>query len=81
MYPHFANIPVEMKTIDAKITECLLESGKIAVTPKITKASEDYADVVRASEAGLEGFHVPAYRIKPEFQKFFPSDEYSELDE
>ena len=56
----------------------LFACGKIAVAPKITKAIEDYADVVPASEAGLEGYCDTAYRIKPEVQKHFPSDEYSE---
>ena len=59
----------------------LFASGNIAVTPKITKAIEAHADVVSASEAGLEGYCDTAYRIKPEFQKYFPSDEYDQLDE
>lgn len=59
----------------------LFACGDIAVAPKITKAIEDYADVVPASEAGLDGYCDTAYRIKPEFQKYFPSDEYGELDE
>lgn len=59
----------------------LFACGKIAVEPKITKAIEDYADVVSASEAGLDGFRIPVYRIKPEFQKYFPSDEYNQFDE
>ena len=56
----------------------LFACGKIAVVPKTTKAIEAYADVVPASEAGLEGYCVNVYRIKPEFQKYFPSDEYGE---
>ncbi|MDE0636585.1 MAG: HNH endonuclease signature motif containing protein [Candidatus Poribacteria bacterium] len=56
----------------------LFACGKIAVTPKTTKAIEAYADVVPASEAALEGYCDTAYRIKPEFQKYFPSDEYDE---
>ena len=59
----------------------LFASGKIAVEPKITKAIKDYADVVPAAEAGLEGFRIPVYRIKPEFQKYFPSDDYDQFDE
>ena len=59
----------------------LFASGEIAVEPKTTKAIEDYADVVSASEAGLDGFRVPVYRIKPEFQKYFPSDEFDQFDE
>ena len=59
----------------------LFACGKIAVAPKITKAIEDYADVVPASEAGLKGYCDTAYRIKPEIQKYFPSDEYDQLDE
>ena len=49
--------------------------SNIEVTPKITKAIEDYADVVPASEAGLEGYCDIAYHIKPEFRKYFPSKE------
>ena len=56
----------------------LFACGKIGVEPKTTKAVEDYADVVPASEAGLGGYCDTAYRIKPEFQKYFPSDEYDE---
>ena len=59
----------------------LFACGDIAVEPKITKAIEDYADVVPASEAGLDGFRVPVYRIKPEFQKHFPSDDFDDFDE
>ena len=59
----------------------LFACGDIAVEPKITEAIEDYADVVPASEAGLEGYCDTAYRIKPEFQKYFPSDEFDQFDE
>ena len=59
----------------------LFACGKIAVEPKITEAIKDYADVVPASEAGLEGFRISVYRIKPEFQKYFPSDDYDQFDE
>ena len=59
----------------------LFACGEIAVEPKITKAIEVYADVVPASEAGLDGYCDTVYRIKPEFQKYFPSDEYGESDE
>ena len=59
----------------------LFACGKIVVEPKTTKAIEDYADVVPASEAGLDGYCETAYRIKPEFQKYFPSDEYDQFDE
>ena len=56
----------------------LFACGKITVSPKTTKAIEAYADVVPASEAGLDGYCDTAYRIKPDFQKYFPSDEYGE---
>ena len=59
----------------------LFACGKIAVEPKTTKAIEEYADVVPAAEAGLDGYCETAYRIKPEFQKYFPSDEYDQFDE
>ena len=59
----------------------LFACGDIAVEPKITEAIEDYADVVPASEAGLDGYCDTAYRIKPEFQKYFPSDDYDHFDE
>ena len=39
------------------------------------------ADVVPATEAGLDGYCDTAYRIKPEFHKYFPSDDYGEFDE
>ena len=55
--------------------------GDIAVEPKITEAIKDYADVVPAAEAGLDGYCETAYRIKPEFQKYFPSDDYDKFDE
>ena len=61
--------------------EILFACGKIVVEPKTTKAIEDYADVVPASEAGLDGFRVPVYRIKPELEKYFPSDEFDTFDE
>ncbi|MYB00219.1 HNH endonuclease [Candidatus Poribacteria bacterium] len=56
----------------------LFACGEIAVEPKTTKAIEAYADVVPASEAGLEGYCDTAYRIKSEFQKYFPKDEFGE---
>lgn len=59
----------------------LFVCGKIGVEPKTTKAIEDYADVVPASGAGLEGYCDTAYRIKSEFQKYFPSDDYDQFDE
>ncbi len=58
----------------------MLACGDIAVTPEITKAIEDYADVVPASEADLGGYCDIAYRIKPEFRKCFPSDEYKDME-
>ena len=58
----------------------LFACGKIGVESKTTKAVEDYADVVPASEVGLEGYCDTAYRIKPEFQKYFPSDDYDQFD-
>ena len=61
--------------------EIMFACGDIEVTPKITKAIEGYADVVSASEAGLDGYCDTAYRIKPEFQKYFPSDDYDQFDE
>ena len=59
----------------------LFACGDIAVEPKITEAIEDYADVVPASEADLDGYCDTAYRIKPEFQKYFPSDDCDTFDE
>ena len=58
--------------------EIMFACGDIAVPPEVTKAIEDYADVVPASEAGLEGYCDTAYRIKPEFRQYFPSDDYDE---
>ena len=56
----------------------LFACGKIAVEPKITEAIENYADVVPAAEAGLDGYCDTAYRIKPSLEKYFPSDESDE---
>ena len=43
----------------------------IAVEEKTTKAIERFADVVDASEAGLDGYCDIAYKIKPEFENHF----------
>ena len=79
----YENIASQLRT-DPVIASLLDNLGimfacdDIEVTPEITKAIEDYADVVPASEAGLDGYCDTAYHIKPEFQKYFPSDEYDE---
>ena len=59
----------------------LFACDKIGIEPKTTKAVEDYADVVPASEADLDGYCDTAYRIKSEFQKYFPSYEFDQFDE
>ena len=43
----------------------------IAVEEKITKAIARFADVVDASEAGLDSYCDIAYKIKPEFDNYF----------
>ena len=53
----------------------LFATGKIAVEEKITKAIERFADVVDASEAGLDGYSVVVYKIKPEFEHHFIEEE------
>ena len=45
--------------------------GDIVVEDKTTQAISQFADVVPAEEAGLEGFRIPVYKIKPEFEKCF----------
>ena len=59
----------------------LFACAKIAVPPEITKAIENYADVVPASEAGLDGYCDTGYRIKLEFRQYFPSDDYDKFGE
>ena len=45
--------------------------GDIAVEEKTTKAIARFADVVDASEAGLDGYCDVAYKIKSEFEHHF----------
>ena len=47
----------------------------IEVTEKTTKAISRFADVVDASEAGLDGYCDIAYKIKPEFEHHFREEE------
>ena len=49
--------------------------GEIVVEDKTTQAISQFADVVPAGEAGLEGFRIPVYKIKPEFEKCFEVSE------
>lgn len=49
--------------------------GDIEVAEKTTKAIERFADVVDASEAGLDGYCDIAYKIKPEFEHHFIEEE------
>ncbi|MCG9127276.1 HNH endonuclease [Candidatus Poribacteria bacterium] len=45
--------------------------GDISVTDKVTEAISQFADVVPAKEAGLDGYCDIVYKIKPEFEKYF----------
>jgi hypothetical protein len=47
----------------------------IEVAEKTTKAIERFADVVDASETGLDGYCDIAYKIKPEFEHHFIEEE------
>lgn len=49
--------------------------GEISVTDKVTQAIEQFADVVPAEEAGLEGFRIDVYKVKPEFEECFDISE------
>lgn len=49
----------------------LFACGDIAVEDKVTEALKDYADVVPAIDADLDGYCDVAYKIKPEFAEFF----------
>ena len=49
--------------------------GDIEVAEKTTKAIERFADVVDASETGLDGYCDIAYKIKPEFEHHFIEEE------
>ena len=53
----------------------LFACGDIGVEEKITKAIERFADVVDASEAGLDGYCDVAYKIKPEFENLFTEED------
>ena len=49
--------------------------GDIEVEEKTTNAIERFADVVDASEAGLDGYCDVAYKIKPEFENHFVEED------
>ena len=53
----------------------LFACGDIAVEDKTTQAISQLADVVPAEEAGLKGFRIDVYKIKPEFEKCFEVSE------
>ena len=53
----------------------LFASGEIVVEDKTTQAIRDFTDVVHAEEAGLKGFQIDVYKIKPEFEKCFEISE------
>ena len=53
----------------------LFACGDIAVEDKTTQAISQFADVVPAEEAGLKGFRIDVYKIKPEFEKCFEVSE------
>lgn len=53
----------------------LFACGDIAVEDKVTAAISQFADVVPAEEAGLKGFRIDVYKIKPEFEKCFEVSE------
>lgn len=46
----------------------LFACGKIAVKDQVTQAINEFAEVVPAKEAGLEGFRMNAYKVKSEFE-------------
>ena len=46
--------------------------GDISVEEKITQAIDRFVYVVEASEVDLDGYTELAYKIKPEFEKYFP---------
>ena len=52
----------------------------ISVTDKVTQAINQFADVVPAEKAGLDGYCDVAYKIKPEYEKYFEISE-EELEE
>ena len=58
----------------------LFATGEIAVGKKTTKAIERFADVVDASEAGLDGYSV-VYKIKTEFEHHFIEEEIDIIEE
>ena len=53
----------------------LFACGDIVVEDKTTQAISQFADVVPAEEAGLKGFRIDVYKIKPEFEKCFEVSE------
>ena len=53
----------------------LFASGEIVVEDKTTQAIREFTDVVPAEEAGLKGFRIDVYKIKPEFEKCFEVSE------
>ena len=53
----------------------LFTCGKIVVKYQVTQAINEFADVVPAEEAGLEGYRIDVYKIKPEFEEYFEISE------
>ncbi len=49
--------------------------GDLAVTDQVTQAINEFADVVPAKKADLEGYCDIAYKVKPEFEKCFEISE------
>ncbi len=54
---------------------------ELAVTDKVTEVINKFADVVPARQANLEGYCDIAYKIKPEFEKYFKISSDTNIDE
>ena len=54
---------------------------ELTVTDKVTEVIKQFADVVPAKKAGLVGYCDVAYKIKPEFEKYFKISSDTNIDE
>ena len=59
----------------------MFANSELVVTNKVTEVIKQFADVVPAKKAGLGGYCDIAYKIKPEFEKYFKISSDANIDE
>ena len=59
----------------------MFANSELAVSDKVTEVINKFADVVPAKKAGLDGYCDIAYKIKPEFEKYFKISSATNIDE